>query len=61
VNSVGTALLYELIVEKSLQIKKIVIASSQAVYGEGKYSCEEHANPTFRRGNLISLIEWFAR
>jgi dTDP-L-rhamnose 4-epimerase len=42
VNSVGTAMLYELIVEKMLPIKKVIVASSQAVYGEGKYRCEEH-------------------
>lgn len=39
VNSVGTALLYEIIVEKKLPIKKVIVASSQAVYGEGKYRC----------------------
>lgn len=39
VNAVGTALLYELIVEKHLPIRKVVVASSQAVYGEGKYHC----------------------
>jgi len=39
VNAVGTALLYELIAEKHLPIRKIVVASSQAVYGEGKYRC----------------------
>ncbi|MBM3264255.1 MAG: NAD-dependent epimerase/dehydratase family protein [candidate division Zixibacteria bacterium] len=42
VNSVGTALLYEIIVERHLPIRKIVIASSQAVYGEGPYDCPEH-------------------
>jgi dTDP-L-rhamnose 4-epimerase len=37
VNVVSTALLYEVIVEKQLPVQKIVVASSQAVYGEGKY------------------------
>jgi len=37
VNSVGTALLYELIVEKKLPIEKVIVASSQAVAGEGLY------------------------
>ena len=37
VNAVGTALLYEIIVEKDLPIQKVVVASSQAAYGEGKY------------------------
>ncbi|MEO0225870.1 MAG: NAD-dependent epimerase/dehydratase family protein, partial [candidate division WOR-3 bacterium] len=39
VNVAGTALLYEVIVEKKLNIKKVVVASSQAVYGEGQYRC----------------------
>jgi len=42
VNSVGTALLYEIVVEKRLPVRKIVVASSQATYGEGKYECPEH-------------------
>ncbi len=41
VNSRGTALLYEAIVEENLPVEKVIIASSQAVYGEGKYKCSE--------------------
>lgn len=37
VNSVGTALLYELIVARNLPVRKVVVASSQAAYGEAKY------------------------
>lgn len=39
VNTVGTALLYELVVEHRYPVHKVVLASSQAVYGEGKYQC----------------------
>jgi dTDP-L-rhamnose 4-epimerase len=39
VNAVGTALLYEIIVENRLPIRKVIVASSQAVYGEGQYEC----------------------
>jgi len=39
VNSVSTALIYEVIVEKKLPVKKVIVASSQAVMGEGKYKC----------------------
>jgi dTDP-L-rhamnose 4-epimerase len=39
INTVGTALLYELIVEHKLPIQKVVVASSQAVYGEAKHHC----------------------
>lgn len=43
VNAVSTALLYEVIVEKGIapKIKKVIIAASQAVMGEGKYKCPE--------------------
>ncbi len=39
VNSVGTALLYEVAVERRLAIEKVVVASSQFVAGEGLYRC----------------------
>ncbi len=42
VNAVGTALIYELIVRDRLPVKKVIVASSQAVYGEGQYDCVEH-------------------
>lgn len=42
VNNVGTALLYEVIVEKKLTIEKVVVAASQAAYGEGKYWSDAH-------------------
>ena len=38
-NAVGTALLYELLVERKLPVRKVVVASSQAVYGEGRHRC----------------------
>jgi dTDP-L-rhamnose 4-epimerase len=37
VNAAGTALLYELIVAERLPVRKVVVASSQAVYGEGRH------------------------
>lgn len=42
VNTVGTALVYELIVEKRYQVQKVIVGGSQAVYGEGKYNCPVH-------------------
>jgi len=41
VNAMGTALLYELIVADRLPIQKVVVASSQAVYGEGRHRCPD--------------------
>lgn len=43
-NTVGTALLYELIAAKKLPVKKIILASSQFVYGDGKYKCTHTKN-----------------
>jgi len=45
VNSVSTALIYEIIVEKKLPVQKVIVASSQAVMGEGRYLCPS-CNPT---------------
>lgn len=42
VNAVGTAMIFELIVQDRLQVKKVIVASSQAVYGEGQYDCPQH-------------------
>ncbi|RJQ60319.1 MAG: NAD-dependent epimerase/dehydratase family protein [Desulfobacteraceae bacterium] len=43
VNSVSTALLYEVLVEegRSADVRKVIVASSQAVMGEGRYRCPE--------------------
>lgn len=42
VNVKSTALIYEIAVEEKLPLKKIIVASSQSVYGEGKYRCQNH-------------------
>ncbi len=42
INSAGTALLYETIVAQRLPVQKVIVASSQAVYGEGAYACATH-------------------
>ena len=41
-NGVGTALLLETIRDQNLPVRKVVVASSQAVYNEGAYRCPEH-------------------
>lgn len=41
-NGVGTALLLETIRDRRLPVRKVVVASSQAVYNEGAYTCPEH-------------------
>ena len=41
-NSYGTAQLLEIVRDDDLPLRKIVVASSIAVYGEGKYACPTH-------------------
>lgn len=42
VNIGGTALLLDLIANGGFPVKRLVVASSRAVVGEGKYHCPEH-------------------
>lgn len=42
INVEGTALLFEVVAAKKFPIQKVVVASSQAVYGEGQYNCQIH-------------------
>lgn len=60
VNAVSTALLFELIVGHRLPIKKVIVASSQAVYGEGQYRCAGHGDfqPAPRTPRQLQRGEW---
>lgn len=60
VNSVGTALLYEVIVERNLPVKKVIIGSSQAIYGEGNYRCPEDGTvyPDLRSLEQLQRGDW---
>ncbi len=60
VNAVGTALLYELIVSNKLPVKRVVVASSQAVAGEGQYRCAEHGlqAPSARPLEQLERGDW---
>jgi dTDP-L-rhamnose 4-epimerase len=55
VNSLGTARLLEVIRDRALPVRKLVIASSQAIYVEGAVRCREHGlrfPPRRRMGDL---------
>jgi dTDP-L-rhamnose 4-epimerase len=60
VNSVGTARIYELIVERKLPVRRVVVASSQAVLGEGLYECPEHGRtiPDIRIEAQLRTGDW---
>src|ERR1700682_5287444 len=60
VNSFGTAQMLEVIREQRLPIKKIVVASSQAVYSEGAATCPEHGLvfPEVRPVEQLQAGDW---
>lgn len=55
-NISGTALLLDALVNTRHKVKKVIIASSRAIYGEGKYACDEHQvqYPSSRREQDLS-------
>jgi len=42
VNISGTAILLDILTNTKTNVRKVIVASSRAIYGEGKYYCEEH-------------------
>lgn len=60
VNSVSTALIFEIAVEKKLPLKKIITASSQFVQGEGLYKKQDGAiiSPNLRSMEQLEKGEW---
>jgi len=63
INDGSTALLYEIIVTENLPVQKVILGSSQAVYGEGKYECPEHKAqyPPPRSLEQLERGEWDLR
>ena len=41
INIKGTAILFDLLANTDYNLKKMVVASSRAIYGEGKYQCPD--------------------
>lgn len=62
-NSVGTAIFYETLMnnpELRRAIKKIIVASSKTIYGEGSYICEDHdlVYPGIRSAEQLGHHDW---
>jgi dTDP-L-rhamnose 4-epimerase len=62
-NVASTALIYEIIREEHLPVRKVMVASSQAVYGEGQYLCETCGlfQPASRRVADLDQSSWELR
>jgi dTDP-L-rhamnose 4-epimerase len=59
-NATATALLFELIVAEFRGVELVVVASSQAVYGEGRYLCAQHGAvyPGPRPEERLAAAQW---
>jgi dTDP-L-rhamnose 4-epimerase len=63
VNVRGTAVLLELLAEGKHDVRKLVVASSMSIYGEGKYICPEHGAvyPQLRPEAQLQTRDWELR
>ncbi len=59
-NCLGTAVLLDLIVNTKTKVKKIIVASSMSIYGEGTYRCKKCGKiyPKFRSEKDLKKRIW---
>jgi len=60
VNTGGTANLLDILVNSEHDVKKLIVASSMSIYGEGAYQCEScgEISPELRSDEQMSRHEW---
>ena len=63
VNTRGTALLLDILVNTKHHVEKVIVASSIGVYGEGAYHCATHGAvaPTIRPEAQLAARDWEQR
>ena len=63
VNTRGTALLLDILVNAKHHVEKVLVASSIGVYGEGAYRCATHGvvAPTIRPEEQLAARDWEQR
>ena len=59
-NILGTARLLEVIRRERIPLKKMIVASSMGIYGEGKYACSTHGacHPQVRPESQLAEKRW---
>jgi dTDP-L-rhamnose 4-epimerase len=61
INTLGTARLLDIIVDKEINLEKMIIASSMSIYGEGEYycpDCDSIRYPSLRDNEQMANSEW---
>lgn len=59
-NTLGTAVLLDLLANRSHSVRKLVVASSMSIYGEGSYRCQRCGamEPSLRDEARLERREW---
>lgn len=60
VNTIGTANLLDIIVNRKNKVKKLIVASSMSAYGEGAYDCPDCGlvSPPLRTKEQMDRADW---
>jgi dTDP-L-rhamnose 4-epimerase len=63
VNTRGTAVLLDILANENPvrdRVRKLIVASSMSIYGEGKYECSEHGDvyPKLRSDEQLARKDW---
>jgi dTDP-L-rhamnose 4-epimerase len=60
-NDLGTAVLLEEMIKRAGQFKKLIVASSMSIYGEGAYRCDrcgKNVTPFLRSSEQLAAHDW---
>lgn len=60
-NDLGTAVLLEEMIKRPAQFRKLIVASSMSIYGEGAYHCSAcniTVNPFLRSNDQLAAHDW---
>ncbi len=60
-NDLGTAVLLEEMIKQRGEFKKLIVASSMSIYGEGAYrcdGCDKTVNPFLRSSEQLAAHDW---
>ena len=63
VNTMATAKLLDILVNEENEVKKLIVASSMSIYGEGAYECDScgEVYPKLREEKQLKRREWELR
>jgi dTDP-L-rhamnose 4-epimerase len=62
-NTRGTAVLLDVLANDKHDVRKLIVASSMSIYGEGTYRCDQHGQvyPQLRSADQLAARDWEMR